>query len=58
MSRRAGGYFAWSYACATSLPDYKVPVVAFHATLSCETTGKIFKRRHRDPYWEKSGRRI
>jgi long-chain acyl-CoA synthetase len=38
---------------------YKVPrIVTFHAELPREDSGKIFKRRLRDPYWEKSGRRI
>ena len=41
------------------LAAYKVPqVVAFHGELPREDSGKIFKRRLRDPYWEKSGRRI
>ena len=38
---------------------YKVPrKVDFHAALPREDSGKIFKRRLRAPYWEKSGRRI
>jgi len=38
---------------------YKVPrIVTFHAELPREDSGKIFKRRLRDPYWEKSGRKI
>jgi long-chain acyl-CoA synthetase len=38
---------------------YKVPrKVDFHAELPREDSGKIFKRRLRAPYWEKSGRRI
>ncbi|MFM9865548.1 MAG: acyl-CoA synthetase [Micropepsaceae bacterium] len=41
------------------LAKYKVPkVVAFHAELPREDSGKIFKRKLRDPYWEKAGRRI
>ena len=41
------------------LAKFKVPrTVTFHATLPREDSGKIFKRRLRDPYWEKAGRRI
>jgi len=43
----------------TSLADYKVPKhVEIHAHLPREDSGKIFKRRLRDPYWERAGRRI
>ncbi|WP_029586481.1 acyl-CoA synthetase [Bradyrhizobium sp. URHD0069] len=43
----------------TSLADYKVPKhVEIQAQLPREDSGKIFKRRLRDPYWEKAGRRI
>ena len=43
----------------TSLADYKVPKhVEIHASLPREDSGKIFKRRLRDPYWERAGRRI
>jgi long-chain acyl-CoA synthetase len=43
----------------TSLADYKVPKhVEIHAQLPREDSGKIFKRRLRDPYWERAGRRI
>jgi long-chain acyl-CoA synthetase len=43
----------------TSLADYKVPKhVEIHASLPREDSGKIFKRRLRDPHWEKAGRRI
>jgi len=43
----------------TSLADYKVPKhVEIHPSLPREDSGKIFKRRLRDPYWEKAGRRI
>ena len=43
----------------TSLADYKVPKhVEVHAQLPREDSGKIFKRRLRDPYWERAGRRI
>ena len=38
---------------------YKVPRnVVFHAELPREESGKIFKRRLRDPYWQAAGRRI
>jgi long-chain acyl-CoA synthetase len=41
------------------LADYKVPRHVEIATdLPREDSGKIFKRRLRDPYWEKAGRRI
>ncbi len=41
------------------LASYKVPrVVTFHDSLPREDTGKIFKRRLREPYWEKAGRKI
>ena len=41
------------------LAGYKVPsVVAFHDTLPREDTGKIFKRRLREPYWAGTNRRI
>jgi long-chain acyl-CoA synthetase len=44
---------------AARIADYKVPsVVEFHAQLPREESGKIFKRRLRDPYWKNSGRRI
>lgn len=42
-----------------SLADYKVPKHIEIATrLPREDSGKIFKRRLRDPYWEQAGRRI
>lgn len=44
---------------AGRLARYKVPnVVEFCGELPREDSGKIFKRRLRDPYWEKVGRRI
>ncbi len=43
----------------TSLADYKVPKhVEILKQLPREDSGKIFKRRLRDPYWERAGRRI
>ena len=44
---------------AARIASYKVPrIVEFHAELPREESGKIFKRRLRAPYWEKTGRRI
>ncbi len=41
------------------LANYKVPrVVEFQADLPREDTGKIFKRRLREPYWRDAGRNI
>jgi long-chain acyl-CoA synthetase len=41
------------------IADYKVPrVIEFSAALPREESGKIFKRRLRDPYWQDAGRRI
>jgi long-chain acyl-CoA synthetase len=43
----------------TRLADYKVPKhVEILKDLPREDSGKIFKRRLRDPYWERAGRRI
>jgi long-chain acyl-CoA synthetase len=43
----------------SSLADYKVPKHIEIATgLPREDSGKIFKRRLRDPYWERAGRKI
>ena len=42
-----------------ALADYKVPKhIEVQAQLPREDSGKIFKRRLRDPYWERAGRRI
>jgi long-chain acyl-CoA synthetase len=42
-----------------SLADYKVPKhLEILKNLPREDSGKIFKRRLRDPYWERAGRRI
>jgi long-chain acyl-CoA synthetase len=42
-----------------SLADYKVPKhIEIAAGLPREDSGKIFKRRLRDPYWERAGRKI
>jgi long-chain acyl-CoA synthetase len=41
------------------IASYKIPrKVDFHPELPREESGKIFKRRLRVPYWEKSGRKI
>jgi long-chain acyl-CoA synthetase len=41
------------------IADYKVPrVIEFRDELPREDSGKIFKRKLREPYWEKAGRRI
>jgi long-chain acyl-CoA synthetase len=43
----------------TKLADYKVPKhLEITADLPREDSGKIFKRRLRDPYWAKAGRTI
>lgn len=42
-----------------SLADYKVPKhIEIQHKLPREDSGKIFKRRLRDPYWEQAGRQI
>src|SRR4051794_2233995 len=42
-----------------SLADYKVPKhIEIQKNLPREDSGKIFKRRLRDSYWERAGRRI
>ena len=52
----AGQVQAW---LRERIAGYKVPsVVAFHAELPREDTGKIFKRRLREPYWAGMARRI
>ncbi len=44
---------------AERLAGYKVPrLVAFHDALPREDSGKIFKRRLRDPFWAGTDRRI
>lgn len=41
------------------IAKYKVPRrIEFHESLPREESGKIFKRRLRDPFWEAAGRRI
>ena len=41
------------------ISNYKVPkVVTFHEALPREDSGKIFKRRLKDPYWKDAGRKI
>ena len=44
---------------AERLAHYKVPkVIEFRSQLPREDSGKIFKRKLRAPYWERSGRQI
>ncbi len=44
---------------AAHLASFKAPrIVTFHESLPREDSGKIFKRRLREPYWEAAGRRI
>jgi long-chain acyl-CoA synthetase len=41
------------------LARFKVPKrIDFHEALPREDSGKIFKRRLRDPFWQNAGRRI
>ena len=41
------------------IAGYKHPrLVVFHDSLPREDTGKIFKRKLREPYWDAAGRRI
>jgi long-chain acyl-CoA synthetase len=41
------------------LADFKLPrVIRFEIDLPREDSGKIMKRKLRDPYWEATGRRI
>ena len=47
--------FAGEALSGSETDDY---TVAFHDALPREDSGKIFKRRLRAPYWEKSGRKI
>ena len=44
---------------AERIAGYKVPrTIEFQADLPREDSGKIFKRRLRDPYWQAAGRQI
>ena len=44
---------------AVQLADYKIPrTIVFDSVLPREDSGKIYKRRLRDPYWRAAGRRI
>ena len=44
---------------AERLADFKLPrVVRFETRLPREDSGKIMKRKLREPYWEATGRRI
>jgi long-chain acyl-CoA synthetase len=39
--------------------DYKVPrVIEFRTDLPREDSGKLFKRKLRDPFWKQAGRNI
>jgi long-chain acyl-CoA synthetase len=41
------------------IADYKVPrVIEFRTDLPREDSGKLFKRKLRDPYWQQAGRKI
>ena len=41
------------------MAGYKVPrIVTLHDILPREDTGKIFKRKLREPYWEGRARRV
>ena len=41
------------------IADFKIPrTVAFHDQLPREDSGKIFKRRLKEPYWKAAGRKI
>jgi long-chain acyl-CoA synthetase len=41
------------------ISSYKIPkTITFHEALPREDSGKIFKRKLRDPYWKDAGRRI
>ena len=41
------------------IAGFKVPrTITFHAELPREDSGKIFKRRLRDPFWQNAGRKI
>ena len=41
------------------LAAFKIPkIIEFQADLPREDSGKIFKRKLRDPYWEAAGRSI
>ncbi|ODV06504.1 MAG: hypothetical protein ABT20_12940 [Rubrivivax sp. SCN 70-15] len=52
----ADGVRAWLHE---RIAGYKVPkVVSFHEQLPREDTGKIFKRKLREPYWAGRARRV
>jgi long-chain acyl-CoA synthetase len=41
------------------LANYKVPkFINFHVSMPREDSGKIFKRRLREPFWQAVGRKI
>src|SRR5262249_4157534 len=59
---QGGGALGGAGGCAglkSLLADYKVPKhIEIQTNLPREDSGKIFKRRLRDPYWDRAGRRI
>ena len=45
--------------CTTLLAKYKCPrSIDFTETMPRDPNGKLYKRRLRDPYWERSGREV
>jgi long-chain acyl-CoA synthetase len=45
--------------CATELAKYKCPrSIDFTEAMPRDPNGKLYKRRLRDPYWERSGREV
>jgi len=45
--------------CATQLAKYKCPrSIDFTEAMPRDPNGKLYKRRLRDPYWERSGREL
>jgi long-chain acyl-CoA synthetase len=56
---RAAGADELRAFLAPHLAKFKIPkTIVFAEALPREDSGKIFKRRLRDPYWERAGRRI
>ena len=45
--------------CAALLAKYKLPrAIDFTQAMPRDPNGKLYKRRLRDPYWERSGRDV